>query len=351
MYNAIFYDNSYYLLPKDFSDYAAFMHDLHQRTLPAQYSLVMLLEDHQIRNHTIIKGRSMAPYFLSGYHDESCTVTITSRDEVYPVHVDIMDQDEYNARLREVVNRVCPGCLRFKPLSNRVQSLNGHFEEISLDGTCVFRQESKPAPRSFHHHLFSFGGFFKRFHYAENDAARMIADIQSRFYARYADAVLEEENDRKILTLCCRKNELLTPILTEAISHYIDHISEGTYHIRLSDGFTCTEDDLKELLAEKNSERFRKECQKYGVSLAVLNYDAQASEQIRRSLKPLIDHFWLFPLLRTDGRDTYLVADTSWVLKELRYRAPLLQTYQTSVDVFDQYKNSHYEISFHMEHT
>jgi len=349
--NAIYYEGAYYLVPAEFDDYEMFIQDLHEQTLPAKYSMIELREDHKARNFSVIKGRSMAPYFLSGYHDEPSMVTIENREIVYPVHVEVMDQTEYNAHLREVINRVCPGCLRFKPLSNRVQSLNGHFEKMTLDGVCVFRQESKPAPRSFHHHLFSFGGFFVRFDYASKNAQEMHDNIKQWFYASYADAQLEESNGHKTLTLRCKKNELLTPVLTEAVSRYIAEISKGTYHIRLAEDFSCSENLLTEMLLEVNSKTFRKECKKYGVSLAVLEYDEHASEKVRHSLKELVNHFWVFPLLQSSGKDYYLVSDTSYVLKELRYRSPLLQAHHASVSIFDQYRNSRYQISFDMKQT
>lgn len=349
MHNAIYYEGMYLLLPEEFPDYEVFLQDLRGKALPAQYRMVVLREDHKVRNFTVIKGRSMVPYFLSGYHDEPSLITIAKPDDVYPVHVEVMEQTEYNAQLREVINRVCPGCLRFKPLSNRVQSLNGHFKEMTLDGICVFRQESKPAPRIFHNLLFSFGGFFKRFDYASKNAQEIHDNIKQWFYIRYADAILEDENYHKTLTLRCKKSELLAPILTDAISRYIEEISDSTYHIRLAEDFCCTEDTLAELLTEKNSETFRKECKKYGVSLAVLEYDKLASEKVRHSLQALVDHFWIFPLIQTNGREYYLVADTSHVLKELRYRSPLLQAYHASVDIFDQYKNTRYQISFDMK--
>lgn len=351
MQNAIYYEGMYYLLPREFENYDMFIQDLCEKSLPVQYQMVALPEDHQTRNFTVIKGRSMAPYFLSGYHDEPSVVSITDPEDVYPVEVEVMDQDEYNAKLREVINRVCPGCLRFKPLSNRVQSLNGHFEEMTLDGVCVFRQESKPAPRIFHDHLFSFGGFFKRFNYAAKNAQEMHDSIKQWFYVRYADAALCEESGGKTLTLRCKKNELLAPILTNAISQYTEKISEGTYHIRLAEDYICTKSVLAELLTEKNSETFRKECKKYGVSLAILVYDELATEKVRHSLKELVDHFWIFPLLQSSGKDYYLVADTSYVLKALRYRSPLLKAHHAYVSFFDQFKNARYQVSFDMTQT
>ena len=87
---------------------------------------------------------------------------------------------------------------------------------------------------------------------------------------------------------------------------------------------------------------------KYGVSIGVLEYDADAAEKIRKSLKPMADHFWMFPLFQTDGKEYYLLADTSYVLKELRYRSPMLQSYHTRIGIYGQQGNKSYEISFDM---
>ena len=349
--NAIYYEDAYFLLPEEFDSFDAFLTDLKGKALPAQYSMTVLRENHNVRCYSVIKGQSMAPYFLSGYHDDPVPVEIDDPENVYPATVEVMDQAQYNAKLREVINRVCPGCLRFKPLSNRVQSLNGHFEEMTLDGVCVFRQETKPSPRAFHDHLFSFGGFFRQFNFSENDAQQMHEKIKQWFYVRYADAVLEEEHGIKTLILQCKKKELLAPVLTNAISHYIQEISGGTYRIRQAEEFRCTEETLKQLLSQENREAFRKDCKKYGVSIAVLRYDADAAEKINSSLKTLVDHFWLFPLVQTAGEVYFLVADTTCVLKELRYRAPLMQAHNASADVFDQYRDVRYQISFDMRKT
>lgn len=349
MQNAIYCKGTYLLLPEEFPDFEAFRKDLRSRTLPAEYSMVVLHENNRQKCFSVTKGVCMTPYFLSGYHDEPSRIRIADITDLYPVQVEILTQAQYNERLREVVNRVCPGCTSFKPLSNRVQSLNGHFDEISLDGVCVFRQETKPSPRSFHHHLFSFGGFFHHFHFDQKNAGEMQEEIKRWFYIRHADAVLESHNEDTVLTLRCKKNELLTPVITDCISRYLEQISEGTYHIHQSELFHCTQESLDLLLAQADSETFRKECKKTGTALAVLEYDPEATDSVRRSLEPLIDHFWIFPLVQTAGKDYYLLTETSTVLKELRYRSPLLQTHNAKISISGQNNTTSYVISFAME--
>lgn len=350
MYNAFYYEDKYYLIPNEFSDYQGFMEALHNGQCPSQIQTVALLEDHNICNYSAVKGRSIAPYFLSGYNDALGTVTIKNTEDVYPVQVEIYSQTEYNAKLREKILEVCPGCLRYKPLSNRVQSLNGHFEEMGLDGVCLFRQETKPSPRNFHDHLFSFGGFYMRFHYFTRSASEMLDMLRERFYVRYAGGELYDFGERKELILTSRKNELLLPVLTDAISNYLSSITNEAYCIRLMDPIPDIRAWIDYALSVQQKDAFEKDCKKYGVSIGILEYMPEAAEKIRRSLKPLLDHFWIFPLLQEDGKEYYLFADSTYVLKELRYRAPLLQAYGAQVDVCGQYGNMRYTVSFEMPH-
>ena len=165
MYNAFYYEDNYYLLPDGYSDCQSFIDAVRQGSLPMEFCAVALRENHNVNNSRVVKGCSMAPYFLTGYHDESCQIVISNVEDVYPVHATLLSQEAYNAKLRELILEKCPGCLRYSPLSNRVQSLNGHFEEMSLDGVCLFRQETRPEPRSFRRNLFSLGGFYRNFNY------------------------------------------------------------------------------------------------------------------------------------------------------------------------------------------
>ena len=346
--NAFYYEDNYYLLPNKFPDYSSFLDAVHNGTLPMELHAIPLREDHGIRNFSVTKGRSMAPYFLRGYNDAPCSVVITNADNIYPVHAEIYSQEEYNAKLRELILKNCPGCLRYKPLSNRVQSLNGHFEEMSLDGVCLFRQETKPSPRVFHNHLFSFGGFYMRFNFFDKSASEMLKELKTWFYVRYANAELMDSGTHKELILTGRKKEILLPVLTNAIADYLNSITNHAYSIRYTDHLTDIQEWLDNAVSDENEITFQQECKKYGVSIGVLEYDADAAEKIRKSLKPMADHFWMFPLFQTDGKEYYLLADTSYVLKELRYRSPMLQSYHTRIGIYGQQGNKSYEISFDM---
>ena len=296
MYNAIFYNNAYLLLPEEFADYDTFINDLNKKSLPAQYNMIVLRENYHASNSTVVKGLSMAPYFLSDYHNEPCRVTIDDPSNIYPAQVWTMSQEEYNSKLRDIISNSCPGCMRFKPLTDRVQSLNSHFDEMTLDGVCMYRQETKPAPRIFRDRLYTFGGFFARNQFEKYDVDSICDEIKHLLNICYSDAKLTETNDKKVLEVRLNEKELLTPILTIVLTNYITKVLKKSYHIIPAEEAPFTKETLTALLSENNSESFRKDCKKYGVSIGVLNYNEEGTEKVHNSLEELIKQFLIFPI-------------------------------------------------------
>lgn len=347
MANAVYYEGLYLLLPEEYPDFSAFLEFLRNSLFPVDVNMVVLRENHKIPCWTVFKGESIAPYFLTGYHDTPSRVRFQDAEGIYPVQVELMDQDTYNARLREVINAFCPGCKRFKPLTNRVQSLNGHHEEISLNSVCFYRYEENPSPRVFRELLFSFGGFFIRNRYSALSAEEMKQRLAWN-YLRYKSYGLEERDGEKYLILECKKGELLSPILTRFVGKYVEEVADEHYHMVLKTPFTCSDDYLQTILQEDKQEAFRKECKKYGVSIGILEFDPTAQTTVMHSLEELTDHYFMEPLLSQPGKICFLITDTSKVLKELHYRNPLLETYGTSLTLFTQWDRKKYTINFDM---
>lgn len=350
MTNAVYYRDMYLLLPEEYPDFDAFRQFLRRSELPVDIDMVVLRENHKIPCWTVFKGESIAPYFLTGYHDLPSRVSFQDAEKIYPVQVELMDQDAYNARLRAVINEFCPGCRRFKPLTNRVQSLNGHHGEIALNAVCFYRYEENPSPRVFHDLLFSFGGFFIRSNFSSLDE-KGIRERLAWNYLRYKSGVLQETEGEKYLTLECKKGELLSPILTKFVGRYVEAVADKHYHIRLKDDFSCSEALLDSILSDDNRGAFQKECKKYGVSIGILEYDPHAAEDVCGSLQNLANHYYLEPLLTAPGRHYYLITDTSHVLKELHYRTPLLEANHTFLTLYSQKESRKYKICFDMSST
>lgn len=347
MANAIYYNELYLLLPEEYPDFESFQAYLHSCQLPADVKMVVLREDHKVPYWTVNKGRSIAPYFLTGFHDEPSRVRFLNTEEIYPVQVELMDQDTYNARLREVINAFCPGCKRFKPLTARVQSLNGHHEEIALNSVCFYRYEENPSPRVFREMLFSFGGFFIRSNYAALTAEEMKERLTWN-YMRFNACTLDEKDGEKYLTLECKKGEVITPILTQFVAGYVENEVDEHYHILLRNPVECSEEYLLSMLREDKQEAFQKECKKYGVSIGILEYQPDKGDAVRRSLTELTGHYCMEPLISLPGKTYYLITDTSHVLKELHYRTPVLEAYNTTLALYTRKERRKYKITFDM---
>lgn len=126
---AFFYNGRYFLLPEDC------------RTT-----------DDVILNHTdyrsfpvkeLTQKHCLAPYFLSESVKET-KLRLKREALIYPCEVELLSLNEYNARLRQAVAARCPGCPRFGTLTEDDASLEGHHEEITLDGCCFIRQVFEP---------------------------------------------------------------------------------------------------------------------------------------------------------------------------------------------------------------
>ena len=188
---AFYYRGQYFLLPSEFASLEELKDSFADK--PMRLKLQLLTEDNKV--HSMIrKGVCIAPYFYSEYGFIEANAELESAAELYPVNVELLTQKEYNERLRQVILDNCPGCQRYKPISNRVQSLNSHFNEIALNGVCLYRSNSKPFPRVFKNSLFSLGGLWYHFDPCVQDTKLVVDLIKSQTYLTFASA--EKKDDQ-----------------------------------------------------------------------------------------------------------------------------------------------------------
>ncbi len=101
--------------------------------------LQALYGDSEFEVWECIEKKCLAPYFVKEFMVIS---RITLDDgEIYPCEVEILPMLEYNRRLRTLVEGHCNGCPGFGELTDSETSLQGHHEEITLDGKCFLRQK------------------------------------------------------------------------------------------------------------------------------------------------------------------------------------------------------------------
>lgn len=331
MQQAVFYSNIYFLIPPEYTDFESLRQAVSSARKPFALKAVILREDNGIPSWNVQKGVCMAPFFLTGYHDEPSLLRIRCAEDLYPAEVELLSQQEYNTRLCELVTTFCPGCIRFKPLSNRVQSLNGHFEEIALDGFCAYRVESKPSPRCFRDLLLSFGYFWKTFSYSEIPAEELCEHLKQMLYLRLEKPQLCEADGQKIWS--SRVKTSFDACVTEIVAHYVSTVFNPEYLIR-SEYCGIDRDESLEIHGEDS---FRANCKRYGLSVLTLDYDPHGAEQLKQSLSDLIEHWYLFPLDISEGHERYFALDSAMVLKGLHYRLPLLRTFHMSAQLHGQY--------------
>lgn len=342
--NAFYYRERYYLLPQSFTSIKELRSEIID--LPARIRLQVLSEDNHIRSN-IEKGVSIAPYFYSEYGFAEEEVLIEDLSDVYPVEVELFKQAEYNERLRKVILEHCPGCLRYKPISNRVQSLNRHFEEISLNAVCFFRQDSKPSPRVFRSNLFALSGLWKHFDPGIQDAERVTELIKSMIHLKF-DAARKDDQDPRKMTVAFKSN-FFVKILADTLKCYIENALPFTEFIIQFDQQTpISKEEFEKQISKANRDSLQINCKRYGVSLAKLSFDPLCKEKVARSLKQLLDHYYFVELL-TDSEAVYLLLlDECQFMKELRFRAPVFEAAKAEIIVYNQYNETKYHISFDM---
>ena len=342
--SAFFFRNSYYLLPSPFASAADLIKLV--ESSPLLLPLQVLTENNQIRS-PIQKGVCIAPYFYSEYGYKTVEVELENAFEIFPVEVELFTQAEYNAMLRNVILTCCPGCVRYKPLSNRVQSLNGHFEEIALNSVCFYRQERKPAPRVFRDSLFFLGGFWKHFDPCMTDAARTAEEIKSRLYIKFDTA--EKDCNSTAVTVAI-KPDFYVQSLSALLAAYVENVLSFTdFRIRIENPMPIGEKEIRKQLDPENREAMQKQCKKYGVALAELTYSQAYETAVNRSLKQLFDHYYIFSLSEEPGRKILMLLDECTALKELHFRAPLLETADATITVYNQNEEKTLRITFDMQ--
>lgn len=345
--DAVYYHEHYYLLPDGYESFDSFYAHLKSSSLPAEFFMFEMHENYQI-NGPIQKGVSFAPYFIDGYNINKQSVIIDNINEVYQADIEVLTQEEYNTRLRSAIEEFCPGCIFYKPLSKNIRSLNGHFDEISLDKLCFIRQETKPSPRYFIQMLRFFGGYWTDHGVIDGkDGERMIFEFKERFYIKYDKAEYSAEDSN--LLILTHKKDLLVKLLTNAINTYIDSWMYKT-KLRISDRdqTPVTEEDILDVIYAKKGDTFRKDCKKYGISIGVLEFAPGSAEEITAALSYETKHNLFYPILKLEDKIYYLMTDTPVCLKALHHRHPMLQTKNAKITVYSQYGIKEYTVCRYM---
>ena len=130
---AIFFDGEYFMLPEGCESASE---------LTGRYSgkPVVLPWLREIK--------CMAPYFVLDNISRK-TLTFSSDSPVFDCEAELLTLEEYNSRLRGIIPGRCAGCAGYTQIDDGDDSLNGHHDEITLDGVCFLKEEHNDEEHDF----------------------------------------------------------------------------------------------------------------------------------------------------------------------------------------------------------
>ncbi len=343
-----FYLGTYFLLPEGYADEASFLQYARQAEAPLNMKAVILREDSEVGHDPYELGVCIAPYFISDYLNAPEELIIEYPGEIYPAQVELLTQQEYNDRLREQVMSHCDGCRGFGGLNENDSSLSGHFEEISLDGFCPYRWETRNSPRNFNNELYDFGSAWARFGYREYSADDVLEEIKYSLKLSYTSGMILDEGDMRTLILYSKKPTVIQTVLTDMLAKCMEEYWDERYRIRLNGRAETDEASVMALISPKKIASTRKELSKYGVKIAVLEYDKQGDDSVRLFLSGMcIENMdWI---LHTEPGKTICLLPGEYSVMRLRCASPMLEIYETVVTLYDALKTVQYKVSFNMQ--
>lgn len=349
MYNALYFRDSYLLLPAGLPTWEAFCADLRSRQLPATYELIPLLENNRIRCGAELRGQCMAPCFLSDGRNEAVPVAIADASEVFPAQVERMTTAEYNARLRQVILTHCEGCAGYTPIDDSDDSLQGHHSEISLNGVCFYRWTQEGENLAFCDDLDELCTTFTSQSLARQPIG-VIRAVLDAFTQSALTLVRRRRDDDGAVTLDLRwrEEDPLAPALLECIRSHVHRATGGAVTLVTHTIPDLTLEALCAIMAPDSREALRESCLSHGCALADLRWQAEEHRYIYASLKRMEAQRLAHILYDGPGRAILLLLDPPSALKALRYRTPLLSPHGAVVTVHGAGSVMEYIISFDM---
>ncbi|MGN1020430.1 MAG: DUF2695 domain-containing protein [Aristaeellaceae bacterium] len=348
-YPALFYNGIYYL-PDDAEDAHARLTDAIQTGKPAVIRAVELREYTDIPDEDYEHGVCLAPFFIADYQSGPEDILLEHPRAVYPARVELLTQQAYNDRLRAQVMAHCAGCRGFGSLNEHDSSLAGHFDEITLDGFCPYRWETRSSPRRFLEELEDFGHAWQRYGYCSHSADDVLDDIKFHLRLTYTSGALLDNAQGRTLVLYAQKPDLMQTVLTGMLAQCVSEQWQPGYHIRLNGQVEVTEAAVMNLLTPGKIASTRKALGKYGVMLAELTCDPEGDDSVRLLLQTMAEEDLLCVLHEASGRVLCLFT-TPLALMRLRGASPMLEAHNASVVVYDAQQTVQYKISYDMPQT
>ncbi len=347
MHNAFYCRGEYFLVPEGYANAEAFLADLAGKAMPCTVRLVPLFEDNQefIRRCKAWNGLSMVPYFISDYLPDPMEVTIEDAADIRPVTATLLTQKEYNARLRELVVRFCPGCVSYGGVTDKDSSLEGHHTEITLDGLCLYRRTADDPAFDLLDRLPS------RWPVSllTGSADDILAFLFKKLGLTYQSGLLRIHADgkRELLLRQSGEDVFLTGV-TAILNAVLLREFGGRISLRLTNPAPTDDESLRALTVNRPDE-LRQAIQTHGLALGHADLDPGCA----KTLLPFLLHAeslgFLTVLHTEDSRIWLLFADPAECLMYLRYHSPALETCHCRITVYGMNGPETRRLSFGME--
>ena len=155
---AIFTAGEYYLLPENFKSFEDF----------AQF--ITSKASHKLKLTKLTETKCMAPYFT--YEAQIVeTITLSSDNPIFKTRVFLLSKAEYHEKLVSVIKKMCLDCENFID-DGDYENLNGHHEEISLDGVCLKKREKGFVP--YYVLAYAINDLFDDFNNAKDEIEKLV---------------------------------------------------------------------------------------------------------------------------------------------------------------------------------
>ncbi len=340
---AFYYHEGYFLLPDKFDSVEDFVDSTF---FPARFKLKVLFEDNGIHSLFTQKGICIAPYFYKDYKLHEVEVTIEDSADVYPVKVELLSQSEYNSRLREVIAKVCPGCARYTPLTKRDSSLKGHYEEVSLNSVCFYRQEEKDPPEVFFYNMVGLFNSWNRQDPTNIPADILLNSMKIGLGLEYKGEKDPSDPSRLNVTF---EPDFFTGILTDHLENCLEKMFRNTnFRLVYDNEFKVDNSVVEDLLREENLPYIKERCKKHGIALAMLEFDPSKARQVENTVLSLERNFVIRTLLQEPGKIFMMMTDERGILKALHYGSPLFENANTFATVYSQNGVTKYKMCYDM---
>ena len=91
-------------------------------------------EEQFVKMSVLMSRDNVYPYFTDDNIEEQY-VNLAAVTTYQETEIEIMSRDEYDRRLAECVDAICPNCAHYEE-DSQGDNLSGHRDEMRLDGVC-----------------------------------------------------------------------------------------------------------------------------------------------------------------------------------------------------------------------